>query len=163
MRRLRTRRLRTRLLSTPIRRRGLVGAGGRLLAGEVPDEPAPLHLESATPGPAIGLRSRRRPAGVPAGAGSPTGGVRVLRVHREVERRLTPGRSRRRSYLVAPWRSANQRLTRDRNACAKQQAIPSWNWPAYSSGGRQLAQRVVYHGVPSEYRAHVWRRDLSGT
>ena len=71
-------------------------AGGRLLAGEVPDEPAPLHLEAATPGPAIGLRSRRQPAGVPAGAGSPTGGVRVLRVRREVERRLTPGRSRRR-------------------------------------------------------------------
>ena len=69
-------------------------AGGRLLAGEVPDEPAPLHLEAATPGLAIGLRSQRRPAGVPAGAGSPTGGVRVLRVRREIERRLTPGRSR---------------------------------------------------------------------
>ena len=79
------------------------------------------------------------------------------------QKRTNTSRQRRRSYLVAPWPSANQRLTRDRNSCAKQRAIPSWNWPAYSSGGRQLAQRFVYHGAPSEYRAHVWRRDLSGT
>ena len=73
-------------------------AGGRMLAGEVPDEPAPLHLEAATPGPAIGLKSQQRPAGAPAGAGSPTGGAPVLRVRREVDRegRLMPGRSRRR-------------------------------------------------------------------
>ena len=45
------------------------------------------------------------------------------------QKRTSTSRQRRRSYLVAPWRSANQHSTRDRNACAKQQAIPSWNWP----------------------------------
>ena len=79
-------------------------AGGRLLAGEVPDEPAPLHLEAATPGPAIGLTCLWLPAGVPAGAGSPIGGAQVPRVRQEVDRegRLTPGRSRRRGRRGQP-------------------------------------------------------------
>ena len=79
-------------------------AGGRMLAGEVPDEPAPLHLEAATPGPAIGLKSQQRPAGAPAGAGSPIGGAQVPRVRREVDRegRLKPGRSRRRGRRGQP-------------------------------------------------------------
>ena len=74
-------------------------AGGRLLAEEVRDRPAPLRLEDATPGLAIGRWCLRRPAGVPAGAGSPSGGVAVLLFRRQVGRRLIPGRSRRRGQL----------------------------------------------------------------
>ena len=74
-------------------------AGGRLLAEEVHDGPAPLRLEDATPGLAICWRSRRRPAGVPAGAGSPSGGVLFLLTPRRAGRRLIPGRSRRRRQL----------------------------------------------------------------
>ena len=67
-------------------------AGGRLLAEEVRNEPAPLPPEDTTPGLAIGWWILRRPAG----AGSPTGGVAVLPVPRQSGRRLIPGRSRRR-------------------------------------------------------------------
>ena len=74
-------------------------AGGRLLAEEVRDGPAPLRLEDATPGLAICWRSQRRPAGVPAGAGSLSGGVIILLAPRRAGRRPIPGRSRRRGQL----------------------------------------------------------------
>ena len=66
-------------------------AGGRLLAEEVRDGPAPLRPEDATPGLAIGWWYLRRSAG----AGSSSGGVAVLPVPRQSGRRLIPRRSRR--------------------------------------------------------------------
>ena len=61
-------------------------------AEEVRDGPAPLRPEDATPGLTIGWWYLRRPAGVPAGAGSPSGGVTVLPVPRQSRRRLIPER-----------------------------------------------------------------------
>ena len=68
------------------------------------------------------------------------------------------------------WRDATQAPFRTRfsifSATAWRRAsppfLPGISWPTYSSGERQLTQRVVHLGIPSEYRAHMRRRDFFG-